>query len=53
MMMHIDPLNRTDCQKFQFLKSKMADSHHFEKTLNRHNSARVQHIAMKFGMITQ
>jgi len=27
--------------KFQFLKSKMADSRHFEKPLNRHNSARV------------
>ena len=31
----------------------MTDSHPFEKPLNRHNSARVRHIAMKFGIITQ
>jgi len=27
----------------------MADDRHFEKSLNRHNSATVQQIAMKFG----
>jgi len=30
----------------------MADCHHFEKPLNCHNSAVVQPIAMKFGMMT-
>ena len=29
-------LNHPDRWKFQFLKSKMADGHHFEKTLNCH-----------------
>ena len=51
-MTHTDPLNRTDSQKFQFLKSKVADSSHVGKTVNCHNAARVRHIAMKFGMIT-
>jgi len=51
-MTHIDPLNRTDSQKFPFLKSKVADSHHVGKTVNRHNAARVRHIAMKFDTIT-
>jgi len=32
---------------------KMADSRHFEEPLNRHNSARVGQVAMKFGVITQ
>jgi len=41
------------CQLKKF-KSKMADSRHFEKkTLDRHNSATVRQITMKFGMITQ
>jgi len=30
----------------------MADRHHFEKPLNRRNSAMVQRIIMKFGMMT-
>jgi len=30
----------------------MADSRHFEKPLNRHNSAVVRWITVKFGMIT-
>jgi len=29
----------------------MADRHHFEKPLNRRNSAMVQRIVMKFGMM--
>jgi len=48
-MTHIDHLNRTHSYKFQSLKSKMADGRHFEKSLNRHNSATVGRIAMKFG----
>ena len=40
-------------KKFEFPKSKMADSRHFEKQLNRHISASVWPILMKFGMMTQ
>ena len=29
----------------------MADRHHFERPLNRHNSAMVRQISMKFGMM--
>jgi len=39
--------------KFRFFyKSKMADGRHIEKPLNRHNSATVQRMAMKFGIMT-
>jgi len=38
---HIDPLNRIHGLKFQFFKAKMADNRHFEKPLNRQNSAAV------------
>jgi len=31
----------------------MADSHHFEISLNRHNSATVSSICTKFGKMTQ
>jgi len=34
---------------FQSLKSKLADGCHFEKSLNRHNSATVGRIGTKFG----
>jgi len=30
-----------------------ADGRHFEKKLNRHNSATVRQIAMRFGMMAQ
>jgi len=30
----------------------MADRHHFEKPLNRHNSETVRRITMKFGKMT-
>jgi len=39
-------------KKFEFPKSKMADGRHFEKPLNRHISATVGQILMKFGMVT-
>jgi len=40
-------------KKFEFPNSKMADSRHFEKKpLNRHISATVWPILMKFGMAT-
>jgi len=47
-------LNRPDVKKFEFPKSKMADGRPFEKKpLNRHISATVGLILMKFGTVTQ
>ena len=41
-------------KKFEFPKSKMADGRHFEKSpLNRHVSATVWPILMKFGTMAQ
>jgi len=41
-------------KKFEFPKSKMADGRPFEKKpLNRHISATVGPILMKFGTVTQ
>jgi len=40
-------------KKIEFPKSKMADGRHFEKPLNRHISATVGPILMKFGTVTQ
>ena len=41
-------------KKFEFPKSKMADGRHFEKKpLNRHISATVGPIFIKFGTVTQ
>ena len=46
-------LSCTHSLKNHFQEPKMADHHHFEKQLlNRHNSALVQPIAMKFGTMT-
>ena len=36
-------------KKFEFQKSKMANNCHFYKPLNRHISATVRPILMKFG----
>jgi len=51
MMTHIDPLNRN--QKIEFLRIQDGGPPPFEDVLNRHNSATVQRIAMKFDMVTQ
>jgi len=48
----IDPVNCTQFLQIRFSESKMADRHHFEKPLNRHNSAMVQWNAMKFDKKT-
>jgi len=45
-MTNIDSVNCTRGSKIK--ESKMADRHHFEKSLNRHNSAMVRRIAMTF-----
>jgi len=51
-MTHVDPLNHTQLQIPLFKNSKMVDGRHFEKSLNRHNSATVGWIGMKFGTLT-
>jgi len=38
-MTHTDSVKRTRSLKIDLLKYKMADGRHFEKFLNRHNSA--------------
>jgi len=47
-----DSLNRIRSFK-EFLKYKMADGRHFDKTLNRNNSATFHRIATKFSTMTK
>ena len=50
-MTHFDPLSLFIVKISNFGISKMADGRLFEKKpLNRHNSAVVRRIAMKFGV---
>ena len=52
-LLHDDPLSCIfTVLKIQFLESKMAYRHRFENPLNRHDSAMVRLIDMKFGMMS-
>jgi len=52
-MMHFEPLDRPDRQKFKILQIQDGDGRHLEKSKNRHILAAVQPILTKFGTVTQ